>query len=187
MDHLPHPLLLEILTRLHDSTQLTRSKLTCQTLNSLSTQTPSIHLYCSYSRYLKSRSPETMSQTTPFKTIFRKLIENNDVPIETVCIGVDNELRGLAYDDVEDDCDDLFLTDSGFVEEWVQRIGEGLKVLSVCDFWVQACWRKSFVLAIVSSYCECTFLLLLIKMYAICVYLRIRIGIGFWLRNNRPC
>lgn len=95
-----------------------------------------------------------MSQTTPFKTIFRNLIENNDVQIESVCIGVDNELRGLVYDDVEDDSDDLFLTESGFVEDWVRRIGEGLRVLSVSDFWVQSCWRRSFVLAIVSSYCH---------------------------------
>lgn len=159
MDHLPHTLLLEILTRLHDSAHLTRSKLTCKTLNSLSTQTPSIHLLCSHSRYLKSRSPQTMSQITPFKTIFRKLIETNDVRIESVCIGVDNELRKLDYDDVEDDSDDLFLTESWFVEDWIRRIGEGLKVISVSDFWVQSCWRRSFFLAIVSSYCECTFCL----------------------------
>lgn len=95
-----------------------------------------------------------MSQITPFKTIFRKLIENNDAQIESVCIGVDNELRGLDYDDVEDESDDLFLTESGFVEDWVRSIGEVLKRLSVSDFWMQSCWRRSSVLVIVSSYCH---------------------------------
>ncbi|KAL8102513.1 hypothetical protein AgCh_027132 [Apium graveolens] len=90
-----------------------------------------------------------MSQTTPFKTIFRKLVESNDVRIESVCIGVDNELRGLVYDDVEDGGDDLFLTESGFVEDWIRRIGEGLRVLSICDFWVQACWRRAEIIGLV--------------------------------------
>lgn len=95
-----------------------------------------------------------MTQITPFKAIFNKLISNSVVTIESVSIGVENSLRGLPYDDVEDESDDLFLTESGFVKDWLVKIGEGLKALSVSDFWVQSCWRRSNVLPIISSYCH---------------------------------
>lgn len=156
MDHLPQSLIIEILSRLNDSTELARCRLASKTLDDLAREVRSIHLQCSLDRYAKSRLPETRSLITPFKTIFKNLISNSRVAVESVSIGVEKPLRAVSYDDVEDESDDLFLTESNFVREWLPEIRGGLRSISVSDFWVQSCWRRSDVLALVSSYCELT-------------------------------
>ncbi|GAV62186.1 F-box-like domain-containing protein [Cephalotus follicularis] len=154
MDDLPAPLVLEILSRLTDYSDLARCRLVSKTLNSLSHDVSSINLLCTLSRFLKSRSPETKHLTTPFKDIFKKLILDSR-SINSVSIGVEKSLAGLQYDDVEDDSDDLYLTDAVFVAEWLPRVCGDLRRLSISDFWIQSCWRKSDILALISSCCHC--------------------------------
>jgi hypothetical protein len=67
---------------------------------------------------------------------------------------VDKSLRNVEYDDVEDESDDLYLTDVRFVKECLPRIAGQLRSLSVSDFWFQSYWRKSEVLSLISSCCE---------------------------------
>ncbi|KAK4391761.1 F-box/LRR-repeat protein [Sesamum angolense] len=152
MDDLPPPLLLEILSRLADSADVARCRVSSKTLNSLAREIRCVNLQCSYLRYAKSRSPLTRSGITPFKEVFYKLI--SELPIvESVSIGVEKPLRLVAYDDVEDEEDDLFLSDFNFVKAWLPKVCGNLKSVSISDFWVQSCWRRSDVLSLISSYC----------------------------------
>lgn len=74
--------------------------------------------------------------------------------MESVSIGVEKPLRLVSYDDVEDEEDDLFLTEANFVNSWLPKVCGHLKSVSISDFWVQSCWRRSDVLSLVSAYCE---------------------------------
>ncbi|CAN8326475.1 unnamed protein product, partial [Cochlearia groenlandica] len=150
MEELPQELLLKILNRLEDSTDLSRCRVVSKTLNSLCKEVRAINLTCTLSRYTKSRS----IAITPFKTVFKILIEDSR-DVRTVSIGVDKALSGFSFDDgIEEDSDELYLTDIKFAREWIPRVCEGLEILSISDFWVQSCWRKSDVLALVSSNCS---------------------------------
>lgn len=71
----------------------------------------------------------------------------------------------MSYDDVEDEDDDLYLTDVKFVNEWLPRVADGLRSFSISDFWVQSCWRRSDVLSLISSYCESSFILIFYTNY----------------------
>ncbi|KAI3827180.1 hypothetical protein L1987_01251 [Smallanthus sonchifolius] len=155
MDSLPQSLLLEILSRLNDSADVARCRLASKTFNSLSSDLRSINLQCSLIRYIKSRSRVSNSSEliTPFKSIFLNLVSNLRV-VESVCIGTEKPLRDVSYDDVEDEADDLFLTAGDFVEEWLPRVSGELKSLSISDFWIQSCWRRSNLLPLVSAYCH---------------------------------
>ncbi|OMO67341.1 hypothetical protein CCACVL1_20594 [Corchorus capsularis] len=153
MEDLPPPLVAEILSRLTDSTDLARCRLASKTLNSLSREVRSVNLLCTLSRYLKSRSPETKANVTPFKAIFTKLVREVRC-INSVSIGVDKSLREISYDDVDDELDDLYLTDVGFVKEWLPKVCGELRKLAISDFWIQSCWRKSDVLGLISSCCN---------------------------------
>ncbi|KAG2718258.1 hypothetical protein I3760_03G210900 [Carya illinoinensis] len=153
MEELPPPLLVEILGRLVDSAELASCRLVSKNLNALSYEVASVHLIWTLSRYLKSRAPETKHSVTPFKAVFSTLVRNSRT-LESVSIGVDKSLGSISYDDVEDESDDLYLTDVSFVREWLPEIGGGLKSLSFSDFWVQSCWRKSEVLSLISSCCH---------------------------------
>lgn len=73
--------------------------------------------------------------------------------MERVSIGVEKPLRLVSYDDVEDEDDDLFLSDVNFGKAWLPNVCRDLKSLSISDFWVQSCWRRTDVLALISSYC----------------------------------
>ncbi|XP_071737264.1 F-box/LRR-repeat protein At4g29420 [Rutidosis leptorrhynchoides] len=155
MDKLPEALILEILSRLDDSPDVARCRLTCKTFNNLSSHLRFINLQCSLIRYIKSRSRVSNSSQviTPFKSIFLNLISNLSI-IESVCLGTDKPLRDVSFDDVEDEADDLYLTDADFVIKWLPRVSAKLKSLSISDFWVQACWRRSNLFSLVSSYCH---------------------------------
>ncbi|GKA21442.1 F-box/LRR-repeat protein [Tanacetum coccineum] len=76
----------------------------------------------------------------------------NLLRVESVCIGVDKKLRDVSFDyDDDDDNDDLYLCDEGWVEKWV--CGD-LRRLSISDFWAQSCWRRSNLLSLLSSRCH---------------------------------
>ncbi|GFQ03050.1 F-box/LRR-repeat protein at4g29420 [Phtheirospermum japonicum] len=152
MDDLPPPLLLEILSRLADSADVARCRVSSRAINSLAPEIRSVNLHCSYCRYAKSRSPLTSSSITPFKDVFNKLISELRI-VETVSIGVEKPLRLVAYDDVDDEDDDLFLSDVDFVRTWLPKVCGDLRSILISDFWVQSCWRRSDVLALISSYC----------------------------------
>ncbi|XP_075474943.1 F-box/LRR-repeat protein At4g29420 [Primulina tabacum] len=152
MDDLPPPLLLEILSRLSDSADLARCRVASKTLNSLAPEIRSVNLQCSYLRYAKSRSPPTSVFMTPFKLVFHNLISDLKT-VESVSIGVEKPLRLVSYDDVEDEEDDLFLTEANFVNSWLPKVCGHLKSVSISDFWVQSCWRRSDVLSRISAYC----------------------------------
>uniref|UniRef100_A0A2P2J073 F-box domain-containing protein n=2 Tax=Rhizophora mucronata TaxID=61149 RepID=A0A2P2J073_RHIMU len=152
MDDLPPPIIVDILSRLTDSADLARCRVVCRSLNALSRDVRSINLHCTLSRYNRSRSREDRALTKPFKAIFYDLVRDSRV-LESVAIGVEKSLNGISYDDVDDESDDLFLTDVRFVKEWLPRVCGELKSLSISDFWVQSCWRRSDILALISSCC----------------------------------
>nr|XP_043628852.1 F-box/LRR-repeat protein At4g29420 [Erigeron canadensis] len=155
MDKLPESLLIEILSRLGDSADVARCRVTSKTINSIYPELRSINLQCSLTRYINSRSSKTNSNNnnTPFKRIFLNLVSNLRV-IESVWLGTDRPLRDVSYDDVEDEADDLYLTDDVFVKEWIGKVSESLNSLSISDFWVQSCWRRSNLLPLVSTHCH---------------------------------
>lgn len=84
--------------------------------------------------------------------------------MERVSVGVEKPLRLVSYDDVEDEDDDLFLSDVDFVKEWLPEVCRDLKSVSISDFWVQSCWRRTDVLSLISSYCELLFSFLAILL-----------------------
>ncbi|KFK29502.1 hypothetical protein AALP_AA7G142700 [Arabis alpina] len=150
MNELPRELLVNILSRLNDSAALARCRVASKTLNSLWREIRSVNLICTLSRYSKSRS----IAVTPFKTIFKSLIEDSR-NIRSVSVGVDKALREITFDDLNDeDSDELYLTCVDFVKEWLPRVCEDLEILSISDFWIQSCWRNSEILALVSSNCS---------------------------------
>lgn len=90
---------------------------------------------------------------SPFKTVFKDLVSRSG-RLDSVSLGVDKSLGGISFDDVDDDSDDLYLTDSSFVNTWLPRIAQDLKSLSISDFWVQSCWRRSDALSLISLSCH---------------------------------
>lgn len=152
MEELPSTLVVEILSRLSDSADLARCRLVCKSFNAAADDVRSVILACSMSRYLKSRSPETRHQITPFKTVFRDLVRRCR-NLELVSLGVDRSLGGISFDDVEDESDDLYLTDINFLKDWLPSVSHNLRSFSVSDFWVQSCWRRSEALCLISSTC----------------------------------
>ncbi|KAG6413887.1 hypothetical protein SASPL_126602 [Salvia splendens] len=60
----------------------------------------------------------------------------------------------VSYDDVEDEDDDLFLTYVNFLRAWLPNVCRHLKSISISDFWVQSCWRRTDMLSLISSYCS---------------------------------
>ncbi|XP_048133936.1 F-box/LRR-repeat protein At4g29420 isoform X1 [Rhodamnia argentea] len=154
MEDLPQHLILDILRRLTDSADVARCRVVSKTLNSVSHGIESITLLCSLSRYLKSRSPDTKSLVPPFKSLVASSILSWR-SVDSISIGIDKSLATSCEDMEEDESeDDMYLMDVGFVEEWLPRVCDGLKALSISDFWVQSCWRRSDVLALVSSCCR---------------------------------
>ncbi|XP_010541019.1 PREDICTED: LOW QUALITY PROTEIN: F-box/LRR-repeat protein At4g29420 [Tarenaya hassleriana] len=156
MDELPLELAVDILSRLTNSDDLARCRAVSKTFNSIARQVRIVNLICTRSRFLKSRRllPESEIITTPFKAIFRKLVSDSR-DLQSVSIGVEKALGGLQFIDLEEDeSDDLYLTDVNFVQEWLPNVCGNLEILSISDFWIQSCWRRSGVLALISSNCS---------------------------------
>ncbi|GJR26948.1 F-box/LRR-repeat protein-like protein [Tanacetum coccineum] len=156
MDKLPEPLFLEILSQFDDLADVSRCQIASKTFKTAYPHLRSINHQCMLKRYLNSR-PSTVSSSskviTPFKTVFMNMISRLKV-VETVRIGIDNALLDLSYRDGEDEADDPHLTDGEFVKLWLPRVSGGMKSLSISDFWLQSCRRRSVVLSLVSSYCH---------------------------------
>lgn len=152
MDDLPPQLILEILSRLVDSSDLARCRLTSKTLNSLSYDVTSVNLLCSFAQYTRSRA---QASTVPFKSNATRFIAGLS-QLSSITVRVDESLQSLSYDDAEDDGDgdDLYLTDAEFVSLWLPAVGDRLETLSFSDFWVQSCWRRSFLLSLISRHCQ---------------------------------
>lgn len=74
--------------------------------------------------------------------------------MDSVSIGVEKPLGGMSFDDVEDESDDLYLCDVGFVGEWLPSVCAQLRSIEISDFWIQSCWRRSEVLSLISSCCH---------------------------------
>ncbi|KAE8658186.1 F-box/LRR-repeat protein [Hibiscus syriacus] len=153
MDDLPPYLAVEILSRITDSADLGRCRIASKSLNSLTREVRSVNLLCTLSRYLKSRSPATKDHVTPFKAIFNNIVGIAQC-LKAISIGVDKSLGNISYDDVDDESDYLYLTDVGFVKEWLPKVCGDLGKLSISDFWIQSCWRKSQILSLISSSCN---------------------------------
>ncbi|KAK7399023.1 hypothetical protein VNO78_10198 [Psophocarpus tetragonolobus] len=154
MEELPASLLVEILSRLTDTTDVARCRMVSKSLNTASYEVRWLNLACSMSCYLKSRSPETRHLVTPFKTVFTDLVRRSSANLESISLGVDRSLGGVSFDDVEDESDDLYLTDMNFIKDWLPSVSPALKSFSVSDFWVQSCWRRSEALSLISSTCH---------------------------------
>ncbi|KAL3744803.1 hypothetical protein ACJRO7_013982 [Eucalyptus globulus] len=154
MEDLPHHLILDILGRLPDSADVARFRAASRTLNAAARGVTSVALLCSLARYLRSRSPDTRSLVVPFKSLVASAVLGWGA-VESVAIGVDASFAD-SFEDMEDDesGDDMYLMEVGFLAGWLPRVCEGLRALSISDFWVQSCWRRSDVLALVSSCCR---------------------------------
>ncbi|KAI3709607.1 hypothetical protein L2E82_39373 [Cichorium intybus] len=156
MDRLPLALVFQILSRLDDSADVGRCRVAWKTFDTLFPDLRSINLHWPLQRYidLRSRNSSSSSQlSSPLKTIFLNLISNLKV-LESVHIGAENLPLDVSNADVEDYGDDMYLTDGAFVNEWLPRVSGTLKSLSISDFWIQSCWRRSEVLSLVSAYCH---------------------------------
>lgn len=155
MDVLPPHLIVEILSRLNDPTDLVCCRLASKTLNSLSYEVRRISLLCSRNRYMKSRAPETRTLITPFKTIINNFIRSSRL-LDSVTIGVFERSLVEMYDEneLEGEFDDLYLTDERFIGEWLPFVCRRLRSLSISDFWSQSCWRRSETLSVISSHCH---------------------------------
>ncbi|KAJ1438016.1 Leucine-rich repeat domain superfamily [Sesbania bispinosa] len=126
MEELPSSLVVEILSRVSDSADLARCRLVSKSLNAASYDVRSVNL-----------------------DLIRRCRN-----LESVSLGVDRSLGGISFDDVEDESDDLYLTNPNFMKEWLPSISHALKSLSVSDFWVQSCWRRSEALSLISTTCH---------------------------------
>lgn len=154
MEDLPPSLLIDILSRLTDSTDLARCRLVSKTLNAMSYEVRSLNHLCTLSSYLNSRSPGYANpRAMPFKTVFKDLVRTSP-RLESVTIAVEKSLGRGSYDEFEDDDDDLYLTEPTFMKDWLSAIGGGLRSISVSDFWSQSSWRRSEALPLISSFCE---------------------------------
>ncbi|RZS16031.1 hypothetical protein BHM03_00048004 [Ensete ventricosum] len=73
LEDLPSPVLVEILSRLGDSTELAQCRLASRTLRTLSRDVRSVRLFCSRDRFLRSRAPATSDHVTPFRSLVANL------------------------------------------------------------------------------------------------------------------
>ncbi|PWA66822.1 F-box/RNI-like superfamily protein [Artemisia annua] len=157
MDTLPEPILFDILSRL-DSADVTRLRLTSNTFETLYPELRSINLQCTFKWFLHSsarvsNSSNSSQTVTPFKTVVINLISDLRV-VESVRIGITNTLRYLPDGYFDEKEDDLHLTDVDFIMEWLPRVSETLKSLSITDFFIQSVRRRTNVLFLISVYCQ---------------------------------
>ncbi|KAL7591549.1 hypothetical protein Lser_V15G32902 [Lactuca serriola] len=158
MDNLPESLALEILSRLDDSETVACCRMASKTFNSVFPGLQFINLQWRLKWYLESRSSVSSSSsssrfTPSLQRVFLNLVSNLSA-LESVRIGVENPPLDVMNADVEDDGDDLHITDDGFVKEWLPRVSGALKLLSLSDFWVQSSRRRSEVLSLISAHCQ---------------------------------
>lgn len=156
MEDLPPPILLEILSRLGYSADLASCRLACRALRSLSYDVQSVRLVCSYERFLRSRAPETRDRTVPFKSLVANLASLlSGGGLESLSLGIERHVAPNAWEEDDfDDSDDLHLTAADFVSRWLPLVGRRLRSLSISDYWIQSCWRRSEALSLISDCCD---------------------------------
>ncbi|RWR73601.1 F-box/LRR-repeat protein [Cinnamomum micranthum f. kanehirae] len=153
VDHIGNCILSKCMSdfpKISDSTDLARCRLSSKTLTSLSHEIRSITLVCSSDRYLRSISPEFQALIIPFKTLIINNIYLLSKTLNSISLIVERPLRdddGNGYDE----SDDLYLTSVDFVAKWLPKVDQGLRSLSISDYWTQSCWRRSHVLGLISS------------------------------------
>ncbi|CAA7397302.1 unnamed protein product [Spirodela intermedia] len=153
MDDLPSAIVVEILSRVNDSSDLARCRLVSRNFRSLSYDVRAISIICSHDRFARSRAPETRSLTFPFKSVVDNLVSLlRDRQLESLSLGVEEFFTDGNCE--FDESDDLHLTATDFVSRWLPGIGRQLRLLSISDLWLQSCWRQSEVLALISDCCE---------------------------------
>ncbi|PWA66823.1 hypothetical protein CTI12_AA321680 [Artemisia annua] len=145
MEKLPEALLIDILSRL-DSANVARCRVASKIFDNVYPQLRCINLKCTLKPSINSR----YRLSIPIKKVFLNLISNMKV-VESVCIGID-EIRGIWFSDIKHINPNL--THGDFIKEWLPKVSENLKSLSITDFWEQSLWWPSNVLQLVSAYCH---------------------------------
>ncbi|CAL9105667.1 unnamed protein product [Musa textilis] len=152
--YLPSPVLAEILSRLGDSTELARCRLASRTLRSLSSDVPSVRLFCSRDRFLRSRAPATCDHVTPFRSLVANLASFLSASPGPLALALAAERPPSAPADEVDDADDLHLTAVPFLARWLPLLAARLRSLAIDDYWLQSCWRPSQALSLIADLCH---------------------------------
>ncbi|KAM0933573.1 putative F-box protein AUF1 [Dioscorea sansibarensis] len=152
MEELPSHLLVDILSRLADSTDLARCRLACSTLRSLSYGVTAVHVTCSPDRFLRSRNPATADDLVPFKSLVANLASLLSSSLLSLCLSVHHPPSASGEDD-PDESDDFHLTAVDFLSQWIPVLASRLTSLSISDYWIQSCWRRSLALGFISDHC----------------------------------
>ncbi|XP_065047959.1 F-box/LRR-repeat protein At4g29420-like [Musa acuminata AAA Group] len=154
LEDLPSPVLVEILSRLGDSTELARCRLASRTLRSLSRDVRSVRLFCSRDRFLRSRAPDTCDHDTPFRSLVANLASFLSASPGPLALALAAERPLSAPADEVDDADDLHLTAVPFLARWLPLLAARLRSLAIDDYWLQSCWRPSQALSLIADICH---------------------------------
>ncbi|KAK1437583.1 hypothetical protein QVD17_03377 [Tagetes erecta] len=150
MDHLPDSLLLEILSRLNDSADVARCRVASKAFDTLFPDLRSINLRYSLKWYLNS-DDSNPRYIKPKRSVFLDLISNLRI-VESVSIGDVEPVLQIPHG-VDPESDDLYLTDGDFAAEWLPRVSDTLKSLSIFDLhYPSQC--DSNILELISLYCH---------------------------------
>ncbi|KAG6521095.1 F-box/LRR-repeat protein At4g29420-like [Zingiber officinale] len=154
LEDFPSPILVDILSRVGDSTDLARCRLTCRTLRSLSYEARSIRLFCSRERALRSSVPGTVDLHPAFKSVVCNLASLLSSVHSPLSLSLAAERPDCVPAGEIDDGDELYFTDSPFLSRWIPLISARLQSLSIHDYWLQSCWRPSRALPLISIFCS---------------------------------
>lgn len=150
LERLPGQVIVDILSRLYDASDLSRCRLASRHLLQLSSHVHSIRFYCTYSRFLRSRAGDKI---TPFKGTVKSILSKL-VQVQSVRFDMEESMQRLSYEEDEGELSDFWLTDIDFVMEWMPQVAGSLRELCITDFWQQSCWRCTNVLSVISRYCK---------------------------------
>ncbi|KAI7744808.1 hypothetical protein M8C21_020948 [Ambrosia artemisiifolia] len=140
MDELPDSLLLHILSRLDDFTDVARCRVAWKAFDTVFPGLQSINLRCSL-KWHNSSNP-----SVSFKKNFLDIISKLEA-VESLCIGLEGALiSNLHNNNSHDPC----LTDVNFAKEWLPMVSKSLKSLSISDYYYQ---HPSNVLPLISAHC----------------------------------
>ncbi|KAI0487997.1 hypothetical protein KFK09_027820 [Dendrobium nobile] len=163
MEDLPPSILVEILSRFGDSTDLARCRLASRTLRLLSADVRSISVVCSRERFLRARAPATREHTVPFRSLVFNLLSflsrsDGGCALRSLSLSVEEPDAASADEEEDDggfdDGDDLHLTAADFLSQWLPLVALGLTSLSIGDYWCQACWRPSTAFHLILEQCS---------------------------------
>eukprot|EP01018_Ginkgo_biloba_P001362 Gb_14075 [translate_table: standard] len=154
VERLPWQVVVDILSRLHDVSDLGRCRMASKYLLHLSPHVHTIRFYCTYNRFLKTRSIQnTEYRITPFKDIVKNTLLKLG-QIQSLRFDIEESMQRLSYEEEDGEFSDYWLTDVDFVLEWLSHVAESLRCLSITDFWQQSCWRCTNVMPVISIHCK---------------------------------